>query len=151
MPISRAEILRDFRNQLMEVEADVLDIGRRIQEGDELWRGDRSMGLFINAATGKYEVLALDARGEPYVVLESDTCDQRILMSLAESDWQQGSRGMIERLVAREKAAARDRERSLADISGEIADKTAWAIRKAFAGHLGGRTSTYSFHTAGSR
>lgn len=136
---------------MVEVDLDVLDIGRRIQEGDELWRGDPTMDLCYNDLTGKFEVIGLDAKGQPYVVVTADECDQRILMALVESDWQRGSRHMIDELVRREAAAQKAADTTRADLSGELADRLAWGIKRAFAQHLGGSKFSYSMNTPGRR
>lgn len=132
---------------MVEISRDVMDVARRIQEGDELWRGDPTMILCWNEMSEQYEVIGHDAKGNPYIALTSDTCDARILVALTESDWQRGSRAMIDRLVKAEEKAGRDLDRARRDANREIADKVAWGIRRAFAAHLGGRSTTYSMNS----
>lgn len=142
-----------FANQygagMVEVTADMLDIGRRLQEGDELWRGDPTMTLCFNELTDKFEVIAHDAKGNPYIAHVADVCDERILIALTESDWQRGTKAMIDRLVKQTAAANAEQDREVRDRQGEIAEKVAWGIRRAFATHLGGRKIHYSMNTPG--
>jgi hypothetical protein len=134
---------------MVEVDLDTLDIARRIQEGDELWRGDPNMVLCYNDLTSKFEVIGVDGKGQPYVVVTSDTCDQRILMALVESDWQQGAQRMVAEAVRRDEAARKQAEAAHYDLNGELADRLAWGIKRAFAQHLGGSKFSYSMNTPG--
>lgn len=143
--------MRRQREPMVAIDADVMDIGRRIQQGDELWRGDPSMALTYNAWTGEFEVIALDGKGEPYVVVSAPECDQRILIQLAESDWQRDAKQRIAAFLAKEAKARADADARHADISGEMADKLAWGLKRAFAGHMGGKSWSYSFNTPGRR
>jgi len=91
------------------VDGDVLDIARRIVEGDEVWRGDENMTLTINPETGMFEVMALDGTGAWYCAYQSTTCDTSILVGLARGDWQRGRTLLAEREAERTKAQ-KDRE-----------------------------------------
>ena len=142
---------RRQREPMVEVTLDVLDIGRRIQDGDELWRGDPSMALTWNQYTEEFEVIALDGKGQPYVVLSAPECDQRILIQLAESDWQRAPRERLARMVAQEAANAKAKEAAMVDMESDIAQRLAWGLKQVFAAHMGGRTDTYSFNTGGRR
>lgn len=140
-----ATYLRNRGVPMMEVPLDVLDIARRLTDGDELWRGDPTMELLYNDVTGHFEVWAIDPRNNPYMAWSGPYCDQRILTELAETDWQRGSKAILDRLV-REAASAESKiESARADIAGEMAEKMSWALHRAFATHLGGKSSTYSF------
>lgn len=144
---SRREGLGQMRARglpMVEIEFDALDIARRIQEGDELWRGDPNMMLTYNEFTGEYDVIAHDEQGRPYIAVSAKECDQRILQKLAESDWQRGSQHAINELVRREARAMAEREYESAQMSGAIADKVAWGIRKAMNVH-----NFVSFHIPG--
>ena len=75
-----------IRGGMVELTSDVLDIGRRIREGDELWRGDPSMRLCWNPLTQKYEVVGVDRTGQQYLAASHHTCDQTLLIKLSEGD-----------------------------------------------------------------
>lgn len=144
---SAMDYLRRTGSAVVEVPADVLDIGRRIQQGDELWRGDPNMELLYDDMQDVYVIVAHDSTGHPYVVLERPYCDQRLLEELTMSDWQNGSRALIERLVKQENAAQKAKDDAWSDMAGEIGEKLAWAVKRTFATHLGGRSNTYSMNT----
>lgn len=129
---------------MVEVEADALDIARRIVEGDELWRGDPNMILCWNELSGDYEVIAIDGHGKPYIAVTAKHCDQRILQALVESDWQRGSQAVIAELVKREAKAQQSRDYESAQMSAELADRVGWGIRKALNVH-----NFVSFHIPG--
>ena len=72
----------------------VMDIDRRIREGDEVWRGstpEEQHTLTWNPENQKFEVLAQDGHRNWYVCLQSDTCDPSILIELARTDWRRGA------------------------------------------------------------
>lgn len=129
---------------MIEVPADVLDIGRRIQDGDELWRGDPTMSLIFNTATSQFEVWGFDIKNEAYLAWSGPYCDQRILVELTETDWQRGSRALFDRILAKSKKIKDDAKREQDDIHGEMASKMAWAIKRELAAHLGGKKFTYA-------
>ena len=142
---------RRQREPMVAITADEYDIGRRIQQGDELWRGDPTMELYWNPFTSQYQVIGLDGRGEPYIVLSADECDQRILIRLTESDWATGDRArqMIDAMVKAHEKHDNELDAATADFHGELAEKLQWGIRRAFAGHLGGKSHQYSMNTPG--
>jgi hypothetical protein len=117
---------------------DMLDIDRRVKQGDESgWRGDPSMGLFLNPENGNFEVWGVDARGKAYLAASHHKMDHTLLIKLREGDWRKHD--VIQRVLdnnasleATAKAKARDEFEALAD-------KMQWAIRRDFAQHLGGR------------
>lgn len=135
---------------MIEVDMDTLDIARRITEGDELWRGDPNMELVYNDAPGvqRFEVLGVDAKGQPYIAAWGDECDQRLLVQLAETDWRlRSGKSMLDELVRREQANQKAADSARKDFTGELAEKAAWGIKRALAAHLGGRSWSYSMNS----
>lgn len=120
----------------MLVESDVLDIGRRIAQGDELWRGDPSMGLFWNPVEQMFEVWGEDIAGTPYLAAAHTHADARLVMKLVEGDWQKGL-AKLNALQAAEVARKADEERRVQDQNEELADKLHWALRRDI-GHMEG-------------
>jgi len=133
-----------IRNGRVELTSDMLDIGRRIREGDELWRGDPSMTLCWNPLTQKYEVIGVDRTGQQYLAASHHACDARLLIKLSEGDPTKHNvlaRVMKEneQLRAAEDAAAREKAR-------EVADKMHFALRKDLGQHMGGRHRQYGMY-----
>lgn len=129
------------------VDGDVLDIGRRIQQGDESgWRGDPTMWLAYNAMTGRFEVWATDLGGNQYIAASHDECNHVLIQKLIAGDPRRGDvlAGVLE-VNARARADAERREREQRLIAH---DKLAWALRKDL-GHLyGGTRRQHSMHGA---
>ena len=117
---------------------DLMDIDRRIKQGDESgWRGDPTMGVFINRFTGQFEVWGVDRGGNEYLAAAHDKLDHTLLIKLREGD--PTKHDVIQRVLdknqrLRDEREARDRERI-----AEVADKLQWGIRQDFGQHLGGR------------
>lgn len=123
----------------MLVESDVLDIGRRIAQGDELWRGDPTMGLFWNPVEGMFEVWGEDIAGTPYLAVAHTHADARLVMKLVEGDWQKGL-AKLEALQAAEIKRKADEQKVIDDQNEELADKLHWALVKDIGQHEGGMT-----------
>ena len=121
--------LMQLGEHMAEVSGDVLDIARRVREGDELWRGDPTMDLRYNLIEQQFEVWAVDAGGNGYLACTSEVCDHRILERLVAGDWQRG-KAAAAAVVLNERARESERERREADKRGEAIDKLGWAIRR---------------------
>jgi len=121
---------------MIEVDADVLDLGRRLREGDELWRGDPTMSLQINMGVVPpvYEVWALDGTGTPYIAWTGSDCTPRMLIELAEWDWHQGSRSIVDRLARQAQRDAATEAARTEDITAAFADKVGWTLMRVLNG-----------------
>jgi hypothetical protein len=117
------------------VDRDVLDIGRRITHGDELWRGDPTMSLSWSPASGLFEVWGLDAHGQPYLAASHERCDTQLLEKLVAGDWQRTD--VFARLAQANAKADAARDAAFEDKANEAVDKLVWAVRRD-AGHLYG-------------
>lgn len=107
----------------------VLDIDRRIREGDDVWRGDPSMGLYFDPTSGMWEVWGLDIAGAPYRAAVAEFADQRLLNQLVDGDWQRGV-GLFEQIEKANAKLAADQAAAADDFHEGMADKLAWAIRR---------------------
>lgn len=121
--------LMQLGEHIVEMDGDVLDIGRRIREGDELWRGDPLMDLRYNFILERFEVWGVDANGDGYLAASAETCDHGLLMKLAAGDWQRGREAAM-RVVLHERNLAAEKAKAEADARGEIVDRLGWAIRR---------------------
>lgn len=129
---------------MVQIDADVLDIDRRIREGDESgWRGDPNMRLFWNPGSMMFEVVGIDRTGQEYLAASHDRCDHTLLVKLVNGDprrvnvFAEAAKHNA-KLTADNEAA--DREKRLA-----VADKMQFAIRKDL-GHLnGGRGAVHGY------
>lgn len=117
---------------------DVLDIDHRVKYGDESgWRGDESMCVNINTLTGNFEVWGIDSRGNQYKAATHSKLNHELVAKLVAGDWQKHD-------VIDEMMAANARTQAAIDLAERdkrmvLADKMAWAVRRDFAQHLGGR------------
>lgn len=137
-PLSQAML----KGHWVEIDERVLDISRRIREGDELWRGDPNMRLFYNPMTKEYEVTALDAHGTEYVAISTPHCGTNILIQLSRTDWQRGS-AVYKEFRANAEKADRDRKARARDARMESFDRLRHAVKKEQGHHFGGMTKTY--------
>ena len=115
--------------QMARIDADVLDIVRRVREGDELWRGDPTMDVGWNFVMERFEVWGIDAEGTPYLAATAERLDHRILQKLTENDWQRGKSAVIANALAA-RAHRKAMEDTAAERSAEHVDALGWAIRK---------------------
>lgn len=113
---------------MVPVPSHVLDIINRITHGDDIWRGDLSMGVYFSPEDGMYRVIGLDAHQQPYVAATADYCDQRLLNQLVEGDWQRG--GLFDAIDKANKARQAELDAKEDDRLDEMADKLAHALRK---------------------
>lgn len=125
------------QSQLVAVDERLMDIGRRIQDGDELWRGDPNMQLCWNPANRMFEVVGLDAHGNYYVATSSPRCGPHLLVQLATGDWQRG--GLSKQVAATNAASAKARADAEADVRREKFDRFHFELTKEI-GHLEGGT-----------
>lgn len=125
-------------NGVMWLPVDIFDIDRRIKEGDESgWRGDPTMGLFLNPHTGMFEVWGIDRANNQYKACTHHELSVEIIHKLRDGDPIRNDpfqKVLDHNAKVKADAEAKDRE-GLA----EVADKLAWGIRKDF-GHLAGGT-----------
>lgn len=128
----------DGRMKRARIESDVLDIARRITDGDELWRGDKTMGLYYQEAVGLFEVWGLDKAGQPYLAASAPQCDHRLLERLVAGDWQR-STSVFDTIDAFNRKLEEDRQRAADDEAHELNDRLHWALRRDL-GHLEGGT-----------
>lgn len=132
------------------VDSDVLDIARRLREGDPVcgWRGEASATLYAlpidDPVTGKrthlWEVECDDIAGRRYVAasLLALHVDHRIIEKMVLGDWRRGQVAIDEIANANQRlVAARERDRS--DAMEEVTDKLHWAMVKD-RGHMTGGT-----------
>lgn len=138
--------VRERQAPMVEITSDVLDIARRIREGDELWRGDPTMRLTYNPdpTIRRFEVIGLDVTGAPYIAAAHDRCDQTLLIKLAEGDPRRGN--VFERVMKHNEQVRKDREDAERDQRMEIADKMHWAIKQDLGQHLGGRRRLHGMY-----
>lgn len=125
----------------MIVTSDVLEIGRRIREGDDVWRGDPSMSLCLNPGSPEpFEVWGLDAHGTPYLAASAERCDQRILDRLVAGDWQHVN--VFAAITEHNAKVDAQRQRDADDQLDAAAEKMQWAMRRDL-GHLEGGTRPF--------
>lgn len=113
---------------MIEIDRSALDIGRRLQEGDELWRGDPTMSLQWNTISGKFEVWAIDAEGRDYMAWAGDECTPQILVDLTEWDWQRGSKAIIDKLARDAQKKETLEQDRMNDLTSAFADKVGWTL-----------------------
>ena len=122
----------------MAMVGDLCDIDARIKNGDESgWRGDPSMGVFLNAGNGQFEVWGVDRGGNEYLAASHDRLDHTLLVKLREGD--PTRHDVIQRVLDANAKLEADRQATDRDAFGEVAEKIQWGIRQDFAQHLGGR------------
>lgn len=130
------------RTQMALVDHDVLDIGRRITHGDEVWRGDPTMSLSWSPGSGMFEVWGLDAHGQPYLAATHTRCDHELVLKLVAGDWQRAD--VFATIDAANARRTADLEAEFADRADAFADKFAWALRRDVGHLLGGRRTTWA-------
>jgi len=117
---------------------DLMDLDRRVKEGDECgWRGDPTMGIFINRFTGEFEVWGVDRGGNQYKAASHHKLDHTLLIKLREGD--PTKHDVFQRVLDANEKLKADRDQANREKAAEVADKLAWGIRQDFSQHLGGR------------
>ena len=117
---------------------DMHDIDQRIKYGDESgWRGDPSMGLFVNAITGHFEVWGIDRGGNGYLAASHDKLDHTLLIKLREGDPTRND--AFQRVLDHNAKVEADKKAAAREKLEEAGDKLQWAIRQDFSQHMGGR------------
>jgi hypothetical protein len=136
--LDRTHTLPDGTN--LVVEGDVHDIARRLHEGDPTlgWAGDPNLLLFLNVATGMFEVWAPDAHLEPYLAVAHPRCDASLIRRLVDADNRRET--AYDRVVAANAKAEADAAQVRADHQEEVADRLHHALRKDLGHHVGGST-----------
>lgn len=115
--------------RLVPIPSHVLDIDRRIREGDEVWRGDPTMGLWFNPASRMFEVIGLDINGNPYIAATAPMADQRLLEQLVAGDWQRDG-SVFDRVEAENAKVRADLDRRDEEQTEAMSDKLAWALKR---------------------
>lgn len=134
---------------MSHVPGDVADIGRRLVEGDATmgWRGDPTMqihfalpvdlaGRPLPGGVGVFEVWALDARREPYLVLTADRCDAEILRRVARA----ANRDPVADAVKDRARREARKEAEFREHVGAYGDKLHFALTQDVGQHYGGLT-----------
>lgn len=117
---------------------DLLDIDQRIKYGDESgWRGDPSMGVFLNRVTGWFEVWGIDRTGQGYLAASHDKLDHTLLIKLREGDPTKND--VFQRVLDANQKLEDDKRAAAKEKLAETGDKLQWAIRQDFGHLMGGR------------
>lgn len=131
-----------YDNMLTELEAnghlelpiamvgDMHALDDRIKYGDggTGWRGDPSMGIFIDKKTGKFEVWGVDNQGKGYLAASHHVLDHTLLLKLVAGDPRKHD--VIQEVLDSNQRLVDRRKAHNADLKGELADKVQWAIRR---------------------
>lgn len=128
------------------IDGSVLDIDRRIKEGDESgWRGDPSMFLMFNPQNDMFEVWGIDRGGNQYMAAAHHRCDHTLLQKLVAGDPTKND--VIGRVLADNAKLKKEQETKEREQRLEVADRLGHAIRQDV-GHLfGGRKHTHSMYS----
>lgn len=114
----------------IEMVGDMFALDDRIKNGDATmgWRGDPSMGIFVDKKSGRFEVWGIDRGGNGYLAASHHVLDQTLLRKLADGDPRHHDvvQGVLDHNARLEAA----REARNADLKAELADKVQWAIRR---------------------
>ena len=117
---------------------DLMDIDKRIKYGDESgWRGDPTMCIVFNKPIKQFEVWGIDNHGNQYMAASDHVLGINLVRKLAAGDYQKHD--VIQEVLdhTTKMQAAADQEKH--EKFREVGEKMQWAIRREFAGHLGGR------------
>ncbi len=131
------DMLRLAQQGYVHFPESVQDIDRRAREGDEIWRGDPTMGLFFNYIDSRWEILGRDEHGNQYVAAWSETPDLGLIQSLARGDWRRG-RALAAELAKSNERATKDRDDKIREARLERIDQAAHRLRKVVGHHYGG-------------
>lgn len=132
MPLTLPHQTADGRRCLME--SDVLDIARRINEGDASvgWSGDPDLWLELDQTTNTFVV----CRRDPDSGLEADVTrwtpplDAGLLIRLRDGDTRRSGNDPLARMFAADDAHERDLNRRFDEESLEVAGRLTHAMRK---------------------
>jgi len=112
---------------------DLCDIDSRIKNGDESgWRGDPTMGIFVNALTGMFEVWGIDRRGNQYCAATHHRLDHTLLIKLREGDPR--TNDVWQNVLEHNAKVKADLKAKDDENFAVIADKMQHAIRREFHG-----------------
>lgn len=119
---------------VIQMETSVLDIDRRIKEGDPTlgWRGDDQMFLVWNGPQRRFEVCGIDLRGNEYVAVTGEPGempDARLIRKLVIGDWQHPERVMQQYREHLARQAAKHK-RAQEETIGEGVSKLTHAVMK---------------------
>lgn len=112
--------------------ADMRDLDDRIKNGDNAgsgWRGDPSMGIFVDRKTGKFEIWGIDRGGNEYLAASHKYLDANVLLRKLE----QGDplrHDVIGNVLAHNARLEATRKAHNDDLKGELGEKVQWAIRR---------------------
>lgn len=89
----------------VDIAADVLDIGRKVREGEPTlgWEGDPLASLVWNPDLDVFEVLGKDLYGETYVMASHTHCDERLLVKCRDGHWSK-AKSIVDRMLNRQEA-----------------------------------------------
>lgn len=122
---------------------DLMDIDSRIKNGDESgWRGDPTMGIFINRHTGMFEVWGIDRGGNQYLAASHDKLDHTLLIKLREGD--PTKHDVFQRVIDKNKKVLEDAQAKESERLRDVAEKFHWAVKRDFGQHMGGRRTMYA-------
>ena len=122
---------------------DLMDIDSRIKNGDESgWRGDPTMGIFINRHTGMFEVWGIDRAGNQYLAASHDKLDHTLLIKLREGD--PTKHDVFQRVLDKNQKMLADAKAKEHERFAEVGDKLQWAIKRDHGQHMGGRRRMYA-------
>jgi len=128
MPIYAQARLPDGRD--VRIDADVLDIGRKLREGEPTlgWGGDPAASLVFNEDRNCFEVLGQDLMGRTYVMASHPKCDERLLVKCRDGHWSK-AKDIIDRLVDDQAARYQQAQDALSEaIREEYAPRLATTI-----------------------
>ena len=119
---------------------DMLALDKRIKHGDDGgsgWRGDPTMGIFVNTENRKFEVWGIDARGKEYMAASHHVLDGTLLTKLVAGDYR--THDVIQEVLDSNVRLRENEAKARREHLEDIGDKMQWAMRREFAQHLGGR------------
>lgn len=110
--------------------ADIQDLDERIKYGDESgWRGDPSMGIFLNRQAERFEVWGIDRSGRQYMAASHDRLDDGwIILKLLAGDPYRHD--VFQETLDHNAKVRADNKAKDAEAFREVGDKLHWALRK---------------------
>ena len=129
------------------VEGEAQDVVRRVREGDPTkgWEGDPTLRVVLQPYEGLrsheirylFEVWGVDNHGEPYCLIQSETCGPELIEKLVHADTRR--RDVIGEAIAAQERAQAEKRKTLGEKFDEVADKLAFALQGENAAHFGGK------------